>query len=238
MADNFYVAGYDLSTDTSALDSIMSRRAALDVTSISVSAVERISGLRDGEMNFTSWFDSAALLEHAALSTLLLTDRTALYFHGATVGNPCAGIIGKQINYDPARGADGSLALTVQVVGNGFGVEWGDMLTTGKQTFASATNGTSIDYTAASTTFGAVGYLQVFSVGSGTATVAVQDSADNAAFADITGLIFTGATARTEQRLATPVGATIRRYVRVNVTGGFTNAVIAVLFRKFEVAQS
>jgi hypothetical protein len=146
-------------------------------------------------------------------------------------------MVGKQMNYDAARGADGGLAFTVQALANGTALEWGDSLTTGKQTFASSGNGTSIDYTAVSTAFGAVGYLQVFSVASGTATVAIQDSANNSTFADVTGLVFAAATARTQERLATAVGATIRRYVRVNLTGTFTNAVIAVGVLKFASTQ-
>jgi hypothetical protein len=238
VGDNWYVAGYDLSGNASAINTIATRRAALDVTAIDKSAVERISGLRDGEISFNTWYDSATDAEHDALKTLPLTDRTGLYFHGSTVGSPCAGIVGNQINYDWARGQDGSLAGTVQLLANGFGVEWGDMLTTGKQTFTGAANGTSIDYTAASTAFGAVAYLQVFSFAGTSTTFTVQDSADNAAFATITGLGFTAATGRTEQRLATAVGATIRRYVRIAATGTFSSCVAAILFRKFEVAQS
>jgi hypothetical protein len=235
-----FCGGFDLSGDVGMVDSIISRRNLLDVTGIDKSAPERISGLRDGEINFNSWFNPSASQEHPALSTLLTTDRLVQYHAGATVGQSAAGLNAKQVNYDPSRGADGSLALSVQALGNGSPVEWGEQLTTGKQTFASATNGTSIDYGAAigSTAFGAVGYLQVFSVASGTATVAIQDSADNAAFLDVTGLVFTGATGQTQQRLATATGATIRRYLRVNVTGAFTNAVIAVVVLKFLAAQS
>jgi len=207
------------------------------------SAVERISGLKDGEMNFNTWFDTAVLLEHAALSPLPTTDVTALYFHGGVVGNEAAGIIGKQINYDWSRGQDGTLAGTVQVLANGNGVDWGMQLTTGKQLFAAAGAGTKFDQTTASTAFGAVAYLQVFSLSGTSVTVAVQDSVDNTDgnFANITGLSFTAVTAGAghgEQRLATAVGATIRRWVRVNLTGTFTNASIAVMFRRFEVAQS
>ena len=46
MGDNFYIGGYNLSTDVSALDTIACRRAALDVTSIDKSAPERISAAK------------------------------------------------------------------------------------------------------------------------------------------------------------------------------------------------
>ena len=237
IGDNFYIGGYDLSSDVSALDTIACRRAALDVTSIDKAAYERISGLRDAEITFTTWRDMATDQEFNALSTLPTTDRSCMYFHGSTVGNSAFSMIGKQINYDWSRGQDGSLSGTVQVLANGYAGDWGDMLTTGKQTFTGAANGASIDYTTATTAFGAVAYLQVFSFAGTSATFVVADSADNSAFTAITGLTFTAVTGRTDQRLATAVGATIRRYVRIQVTGTFSSCVAAVSFTKFLATQ-
>lgn len=236
--DQLFVAGWDLSGDVSAVQTIACRRAALEVTAINSSGVERISGLTDGEISFNTWYNSTTDQEHTALSSLPTADRTALYFHSNTVGSQAAGIVGKQINYDWARGQDGSLAGTIQILANGSGVVWGDQLTTGKQVVTSAGDGASIDYTAVSTAFGAVAYLQVFAFTGTSITVAIQDSADNAAWTNITGLSFTAATGRTEQRLATATTATIRRYVQAAWTGTFSSATIAVMFRKFEVAQS
>lgn len=237
--DRLFVSGYDLSGDVGAVQRIAQLRAVQDNTGLDKFGIERLPLLQDGEISFNAFFNPAANQEHVALSLPSGSgDHVVSYFHGSTVGSPAAGLVGKQIDYPPHRAQDGSLAIALQYLANGSGVDWGDQLTTAKQNFASANNGTSIDYTAVSTAFGAVGYLEVFSVGSGTATVAIQDSADNAAFTDITGLVFTGATARTEQRLATATNATIRRYLRVNVTGGFTNALIAVFVRKFDIAQT
>jgi hypothetical protein len=194
----------------------------------------------DAELGFDSWFNPSDDQEHEALSVLTDGDKLMSYFAGAVVGNNCFNLTAKQTDYAPARAADGSLAISITAMGNGRIGHWGDMLTTGKQTFASATNGTSIDYTAGvgSTAFGGMGFLHVFSVGSGTATVAIQDSANDSTFADVTGLVFAGATGRTSEVVATATNATVRRYVRVNVTGAFTNAVIAVGVVKFLTAQS
>jgi hypothetical protein len=238
MGDNLYVAGWDLSGDIGAVNVIATRVAPLEVPGIDKSAMERIPGIRDGEISFNAWWDTTTDQEHTALSSLPTADRTVLYFHGAAVGNPVAAMIGKQINYDWTRGQDGSLAGTIQVLGNGSAVDWGDQLTTGKQTFSGAANGTSIDYTTVSTAFGAVAYLQVFAFTGTNVTVTIADSADNSSFTPITGLAFTAATGRTEQRLATAITATIRRYVRAQLTGTFSNAVIAVSFTKFLSAQS
>lgn len=85
--------------------------------------------------------------------------------------------------------------------------------------FVSGTvSGASIDNGAA-TTAGAAAYLNCTVMPSGTATFAVQDSANDSAFTDVTGLVFTGLTAPGHQRLQTAAGATIRRYVRVQCTG-------------------
>lgn len=238
---NCYVGGYDLSGDVGMVDTIAARRAVLDVTGIDKSATERISGLRDGEISFKSWFNVSAGQEHVALSSLLTTDRLVQVHAGTTVGVNAACLNAKQVDYPVSRGADGSLAMTIQALGNGSPVEWGDSLTTGKQTFASSGTGSTLDYgaTIGQTTNGAVGYLQVFSIASSTCTVAIQDSADGASgWADVTGLAFTAATTQTQERKATAVGATVKRYLRLNLTGGFSNAVIAVAVLKFTVAQS
>lgn len=233
------IDGYDVSGDTGSVDTIAMRRAALEVTGIDKSAVERISGLVDGEISFSSWFNPTANQQHTALSVLPATNKHVLYLTGATVGQNGYAMVAKQIDYQPARAADGSLAIAVQCLGaDGNPPLWGDILTTGKQTFSGAANGTSIDYTGVSTAFGAAAYLQVFAFTGTSATFSVQDSADNSAFALITGLSFTAATGRTTERLVTGTTATIRRYVRLNVAGTFSSCTAALLFRKFEVAQS
>ena len=45
-----YANGYDLNTDVNALSGIGTNQALLDVTNLSVSATERIIGLRDSTL--------------------------------------------------------------------------------------------------------------------------------------------------------------------------------------------
>ena len=76
---------------------------------------------------------------------------------------------------------------------NGYALEWGALLTTGQQTFATGTvNGASIDRHSidftTSTAFGASAYLHVICHGSGTATFTVQDSEDDSDWAAVTGM--------------------------------------------------
>jgi hypothetical protein len=58
IGDNFYVGGYDLSGDISAIGQLGGGPALLDVTSIKSSANERIGGLRSGDWQFTSFFEA------------------------------------------------------------------------------------------------------------------------------------------------------------------------------------
>lgn len=230
LGDNLYVGGYNLSGDIGAIDSISSPRGALDVTGIDKSAMERLLSTKDGEISFTSFFNVDTAQEHPVLSALPTTDIGILYTRGTTLGNPSAAMIGKQIGYDPTRGSDGSFTFKVQALANGYGLEWGKLLTAGVRTDTAATNGASLDG-GASSAFGLQAYLQVFGFTGTDVTIKLQDSADDASWADLTAGAFTTVTAgRQTQRLATANNATVRRYLRAVTTtsGGFTSAAFAV----------
>ena len=204
------------------------------MTAINKSAVERFQGLADGQMAFDSWFDDAAGAEHVALKGLVTTDRILLWALGGVIGSTAAGLVAKQMNYDFNRGADGALALSVETLGaSGVALEWMEMLTAGKITHASATNGTSQDNTA-STANGIAAILELVSLATGTVTVVVQESSDNggadpfAAKATFTAVAAAGAP--TAERI-TATG-TVERYLRVATTGTFTTAEFAVAIRR------
>jgi len=244
MGDNFYVDGYNLSGDVQSLGRVGGGPTMGDVTSIDKAAFERLGLLRDGTMEFTSFFNDEAVTAPLGAVTVLkalpTTDRIASYFRGTAVGSPAASGVSKQVNFDPQRGQDGMISMTTALQANGYGIEWGDQLTAGKRTDTGATNGASIDLGAVSTLFGATAYLHVFAVTGTSVTVTVQDSADNSAFTAVTGLAFSAVTggSLSVQRLSTTTTATIRRYVRVATTGTFSNAQFAVNFVRYVVAQS
>lgn len=238
LGDACFVGGYDLSGDVGSLSKISGSVQLLDVTPINVRAFVRIGGLRDGQIAFSSFFNPTAGQEHTALSGLPRTDVQVMYCRGTTLGNPSAAMVAKQIDYNPTRDAKGMLTFAIQADANGYGLEWGTLLTAGLRTDTAATNGTGVDGGAA-TNFGAQAYLQVTAFTGTDVTVKVQDSADNASFADVTGLTFTATTAaHTTQRLATSNAATIRRYLRVATTtsGGFTSATFAVMVNRNQIA--
>lgn len=234
LGDNFYVGGYNLSGDTASVDEVGGGPALLDVTGIDRSAYERIGGVRDGRMEWTSHFNPATGRQHEILKTLPTTDTQCMYFRGTTLGNPAAAMVAKQLNYDWTRADDGKVTMKVRAESNGYGVEWGRSLTAGLRTDTAATNGASID-TTASAAFGGQAYLQVTAFTGTDVTVKIQDSADDAAFADVASLAFTQTTAApTFQRISISNTATIRRYVRaVTVTtGGVTSVTFAVVLVK------
>jgi len=230
LGDALYLDFYDLSGDVGAIDQAGGGPAALGVTAIDKSAMERLGGLRDGGLEFTSFFNPSANQEHAALRGLPTTDRVVSYFRGTTLGGEAASLVAKQINYDATRGEDGSLTFKVQALANGFGLDWGRSLTAGKRTDSTATNGASVDHTDVSTAFGWQAFLHVFAFTGTSVTVTIQDSADDAAFANLTGGAFTAATGQTSQRLEGGRTATVRRYLRAVTSGTFSNAVFAVVF--------
>lgn len=235
LGDNFYIGGFDLSGNVSALSKISGSQAALDVTTIKDSAPERLGGLRDGGMDFNTWMDAAAGAEHAALSGLPTADTIASYFRGTTLGNPCASLNCKQVNYDPTRGTDGSLSFLVNCVGNAFGLEWGVQLTPGLRTDGSATaasSSNSVD-TTSSLSFGAQVYMQLIAFTGTSVTLTVNDSADNSSFSSVAGLASPAWTSANQfTRVTISNVSTLRRYVAVASSGTFSNAVFAVQLTK------
>ncbi len=192
--------------------------AVLDMTDITESAMDRKGGERDGGIAWNSFFDSAAGKAHAALSPAGSGDEIATYFRGTAIGNPAASCNGKQPDYDPNRGADGSLILGVSVVASGFGLEWGDQLTPGRRVDSAATAagpGNSFD-TGGSLAFGAQMYVHLFAFAGTSVTIKVQDT--TAALTSAPQAV----------RVAIPNTTTVRRYLAVGTVGTFSNADFAV----------
>jgi len=235
LGDRFLVGGFDLSGDIASLESLTQPMIPLDVTGIDKSAHERIPGQIDGSMAFTAFFNPAAGRAHPIFKTMPRTDVQMIYMHGSAVGNIAAAQIGKQVDYSPKRANDGSLIASIAAQANGFGLEWGNMLTPGLRTDTAATLGANYDFGAA-TSFGFQAYLQVTAFTGTDVTIKLQDATTSGgAYADITGGAFTVVTAAPfVQRIAVAGAATVREFVRVTTTttGGFTGATFAVVLVK------
>lgn len=229
LGDYLLIDGYDFSGDIGSIGRIGGGPAASDITGITKSAMERIGLLRDGGIDFTSWFNPSTDQQHDVLSTLPYASRQETYCRGLGLGSQAASLICKQIGYDPTRGQDGSLSIAISGQGDAYGLEWGVQLTPGKRTDTTATNGASIDG-AASTAFGAQAYVHLLAFTGTDITFTLEDSANDSTFAAITGGAFTAMTGIGAQRIQTGRTQTIRRYVRLATTGTFTSATFLVNF--------
>lgn len=239
LGDQLFITGKDIGGDVSAIGSLSTPRAVLEATDITQSAMARIFGLRDGQAEFTTYFDPAPTGSHPVLAALPTTDVQVMYLRGQGLGSPGIGMVAKQIGYDPTRGDDGSFTFGVACSANAYGLDWGQQITPGKRSDTTATSpATGLD-TAVSLSFGWQAYLQVLSFTGTSVTVTIQDSADNATFATITGGAFTAATAVGAERLqSASATATVRRYIRVITTGTFSQATFAVVINKNEALRA
>lgn len=231
LGSGLLVAGVDLSGDAGSFNP-HGGPTLIDVTGINKSGFERIGGLLDGGLEYTAFFNPSVGAAHPTLATLPTADRIVTAFLSSTLGDEAACIVGKQTDYSGNRGADGSFTFSVPGPANGFGLEWANTLTAGKRTDTAATNGASLDGTAASTT-GWAAYLHVTALTGTNVVVTLEDSADNVSFAAFTGSAFTSVTsAPGSERIAGASGATVRRYVRAVTTGTFTSATFLVAFTR------
>lgn len=240
MGDNLWIDGYDVSGDIGALGRIAAPMTFQEVAGINKSAQERIGLLHDGGMDYTAFWNPgiAADTAHSVHKALVTTDRILTYCRGTALGAQAASLVGKQVNYDGARPADGSFTLAVSAQGSAYGIEWGQLLTAGKLTQGAAGNGSTVDLGASPTSYsqGWSAYLHVFAFTGTSVTVKIQDSADGSTWADLSGAAFTAATAVGSQRITAGATstATVRRYARIVSTGTFSNAIFGVNFVRYE----
>jgi hypothetical protein len=238
LGDRFFLDGLNLSGDIGSLSRIGGGLTGTqDITGIDKSAFERAGLIRDGSLEFTAFFNPDTDRSHEELSPLPTDSRLANYYRGFTQGVPAAGLLGKQVNYDPTRNQDGSLTIGVQIPSTDFGLEWGVLLSDGDETETAVGSGAALDLSA-STNFGLQAYLQVSdgTVGVGeTVDISVQDSADGSTgWVDVAN--FTQITDATviplAERVQTLRTDTIRQFLRWNVVGTFTSITFNIMVMK------
>lgn len=236
IGDNLYIAGYDLSGDVGEITRVASPRGSYENTGINTAGgTERQLTHTDGAIDFRSFFNDATGQEHVALKAKGSgADRLVMATHGTARGNPAAMLSAKQVNYDGDRGADGSLTLDVQALAAaGIGLEWGVLLTAGKETIPSAATLGSQNNGAA-TANGLAAQLQLFDIASGTPVITIEESSDDGgADAYTTKITFTSVADGSEPAAERKtVSGAVEQYLRVRGGGTFTNAVVAVAVRR------
>ncbi len=238
LGDNCYVGGYDLSGDVGALSRIGGGPAPIAVTGIDKSGYERIGGRRDGSIVFRAFFNDTPGQAHPVLAALPRVDTQVMYCRGTALGSPGAAETALEVDYAGTREDAGNFTFAVDAVSDGYGLEWGRLLTAGKRSDTTGTSGTGVDF-AASSAFGLQAYLQVFSFAGTSVTVKLQESSDNGAgdaFADVAGAGFVAVSAAPAfQRIAT-AAISVERYLRVVTTGTFSQATFAVLVVRNDTA--
>jgi hypothetical protein len=238
MGDQLWVGGYDVGASTNSIGRISGGPAALDYTDITQLAFDREGGERDGGMDIVSYWNPSAGGSHDVYSPLPRTDAIATYAHTTLIGGASANLVGKQIGYDGNRTPEGGFLLNVSALANSYGLQWAFQATAGKRTDAAATAAAAVSpldqVTATPGAFGAVMWVHLFSLGSGSVTIKAQESSDNGAdaYADVVGAT-TGALAAAPTALRIATGAiNVERYIKIVTTGSFTNAVFSVSFAR------
>ena len=239
LGDQLFFGGVDLGADINSIGGLSTPRETLPATDITQEAMARMFGKRDAAAEFISYFDPAAGMSHETLSALPRTDVHVMYLRGEAIGNEAFALVGKQVDYSGTRGDDGSFLMGVSVPGAAYGGDWCTQLTAGKDTHASGASTTSLEVGAA-TAFGWQAYLQVFSIGSGTADIDIETSSDNGsgdAFASIQA--FTSVTAAGVERVQSSSStAAVERYIRVTTSNTFTDLVFAVVINVNQAARA
>ncbi len=232
LSQRFYFNGERVSPDLSTVVASCPR-PQLPVNNIEGAGVKRLLALPDGILDLNTWFNKATAAAHLTLSPLPATDVILMWFLTATRGAPAFNLVAKQINYDPNRNQDGSLAFDVNNMGTTFPPDWGETLTAGEETHASATSSTGRD-DSAGTSLGLIAYLQMREIDSGTPTVLIEDSDDNAssdAYATVLSFAAIANGAEPTAQRVTVTGA-VKRWLRVTTTGTFVNADMALATRR------
>jgi hypothetical protein len=226
---NFYIGGFNVSGDTNDLNNLRGGPKTGDATDITQFGHARFGLTRDGEVNFKVFFNPAPQAAHAALATLPYTDViTTAVMPPVAVGALALSQNSKQINYDWKREKDGMLLGDVHCESQGFGQEWGILLTPGVRTDAAPTVGAFFD-NLASFAFGAQAYLQVFSFTGTSVTIDIQHATTSGGSYTSTGLTASGIVAGNQSiRLSVPNNTTINEFLKVVTTGTFSNVSFAL----------
>lgn len=230
----FYVHGNDLSGDTAAITNAEGSFDDYDHTAIDKVAHVHANGQAVGVMEWESFFNDATGQAHDVLSALPLTDVVVTWLLGIAIGDPTFTLVSKLASaYGVNRDPSGAMTIRSRAEGSaGFAFEEGIALTAADDTFSSASSATGIDNTA-QTVLGATAVCHVLSIASGTPTILLEDSANSTNGVDgswATLLTFGAQAVNTGQRVTSVTN--VDDWVRVTMTGTFTDCVVVVTLRR------
>jgi hypothetical protein len=220
------VGAYDLTDDLTGYGAGHSRMLD-DVTTLGHQDKVWLPTLGEGELSLPGIWNNAAnrndvVFHNADGSPLLVTGGPAGLL---TIGERVDMIQGYLNDSDRSSTPAKAVRLTTGMVASD--AKYGGVLLHPNVARTTGANFTSVD-NAASSAFGAVGFLHVVAFTGTTATVKIQHSTDNSAFSDL--ITFAAATGITSEKKT--VAGTINRYARVNLAGTFSSITFVVGFAR------
>lgn len=224
---------FNLSDTTSHVAAMQFDVGQLNKTTIQDSAMARLDGLRDGRLATVSHFDDATGKSHDAWADFPASraDRILTWAHRGTLGAAAISCYGQQEQLTYRLEQNGDLLLDAAVVGNGYGVEAGHLLTAGLQASTGTEALTGVDDGAgAATDWGAQFYLHVTAFTGTSVDIMIQDSDDDAStdpYVDIAA--FTQVTGPTFERIQTSRTENIKEWLRVDLDGTYTALSLVVV---------
>jgi hypothetical protein len=219
-----FVDGYDLSAYLKS-HSVQHSADVPDTTTYGNSAVRRtVVGLEDGTVTLGGFHDTTAGGTWAVFNASLGAASASVLsigVEGTTIGLPALLAGGRGASEDQGSEVDAVIEVSLEIQADN-GVEHGKWQLA-KAAVGSSGNSASIDGGAATAT-GWVAHIHATAVSGTSPTLdsKIQDSADDSAWADLSGATFTQITAaNVSQRLEGAATATVRRYTReVHTIGG------------------
>jgi len=221
-----FVSGYDLTGYLNMSSTTMNADLA-ETSTFGSTYKSFVAGLVDSKMSLGGFFDPTAGATDAVLTSLLGVDAYLTVLpQGDALGKRGRGMYGVEVTYEITTGLDGAAEISMEAQSKAgseavlSNTPKSDLQTTGNDALG-ITNPSG-----GSTSTGWSAFLQAFSIAgtsSPTCIVVLQDSADNSAFADVSGGTFaTVSTANANvpggQRITSAAGATLRQYTRFKWT--------------------
>lgn len=226
---------YNLSDNVTSIARLEASSDQLVKTVLSDEAQRRLPGRNQGFLQLMSNFDDATGKSHDALTDFPASsaNRILTYLHRATRGAVGISIYGLQQQLAYVVSENGDLNLNASLVGNGFGLEMGHTLTAGLETSTGAESLAGVDDGAgAATDFGLQAYLHVTAFTGTSVDISIEDSDDNGsgdAYAAVPGAAFTTVTGPTFERIQTSRTTNVKEWLRVDLSGTYTNLALVVV---------
>lgn len=207
--------------------SVPTTRDVAETTTFGKASKTYIPGLSDGTISLSGNYDGTAAAVDAVMQAALAAaggQIISVGLAGLVLGAVVKMLKALETSYEVSGGIGDAVKVSAEAQasgGLGYGVDSGVSLHA-LSADTTPTNGASVNNGAATTT-GWVAHFHA-TVFSGTNfTAKIQDSADNAAWADLSGATFTQITAIGKERLEGAAGATVRQYTRYVSAGTYTS---------------